>query len=203
MGKYTAAAKNAMLNELGTLITHVGLHTAGTAVTGITGEADTDLFTKVGHGFTNGDLVILTELSGGTGLNAGDANNANEAAWPYFIVGVSGNDFQISHTAGGAAVAFSTDVTAVKMTELTEISGGSPAYSREAIAWNAASIGSMDDSTNGAVFDVPAAAVVDYVGYWSASTNGTCYAIDKVTQETFGGQGTYTLTDADLDLNAS
>jgi hypothetical protein len=82
-----------------------------------------------------------------------------------------------------------------------ELSGGSPAYARKAITWNAATGGSMDDS-NVPVFDVPAGATVLYVGLWSAVTGGIFYGAALVTQETFGGQGTYTLTDMDLDLNA-
>lgn len=84
----------------------------------------------------------------------------------------------------------------------SEVSGGSPAYARVAIAFNAASAGSMDDSTNGAVFNVPAGTTVTHVGFWSASTSGTWLAYDDVTSETFAAQGTYTITDADLDLNA-
>ncbi len=83
-----------------------------------------------------------------------------------------------------------------------EVSGGSPAYARVAIAFNAPSAGSMDDSTNGATFNVPAGTTVTHVGFWSASTSGTFLAYDDVTSESFGAQGTYTVTDADLDLNA-
>jgi hypothetical protein len=86
-------------------------------------------------------------------------------------------------------------------TGTNELSGGSPAYARKAITWNAAAAGSMDDS-NVPVFDVPAGATVLYVGLWSAVTSGTFYGAALVTQENFGGQGTYTLTDMDLDLNA-
>ena len=82
-----------------------------------------------------------------------------------------------------------------------EISGGSPAYIRKAITWNAADAGSKDDS-NVPVFDVPGSTTVLYVGFWSAESGGTFYGAALVTQEDFGGQGTYTLTDADLDLNA-
>ena len=108
----------------------------------------------------------------------------------------------MSETSGGAAVDFTTALTDATFEELTEISGGSPAYARVAIAFNTPALGTMDDSTNGAAFNVPAAAVVDYVGFFSAETAGTLLGIDPVTQETFGAQGTYTLTDADLDLNA-
>jgi hypothetical protein len=84
----------------------------------------------------------------------------------------------------------------------SEVTGGSPAYARKAIAWNAATGGSMDDSTNGAVFDVPAGTTVTWISGWN--TAGTVrYFKKSVTAEAFGAQGTYTLTDADLDLNGA
>lgn len=83
----------------------------------------------------------------------------------------------------------------------SEISGGSPAYARKACTWNPAASGSMDNS-NTPVFDVPPATTVAYVGFWSALTNGIFYGSADVTDEVFAGQGTYTLTDADLDLLA-
>jgi hypothetical protein len=81
-----------------------------------------------------------------------------------------------------------------------ELSGGSPAYARKANAWNPASGGSKDNS-NQPVFDVPAGGKVLYVGFWSLVTGGVFYGAALVTEENFGAQGTYTLTDADLDLN--
>jgi hypothetical protein len=81
-----------------------------------------------------------------------------------------------------------------------EITGGTPAYARKAIAWNAAASGSMDDSTNGVVFDIPASTTVAWVSGWN--TAGTVrYFKKQVTSEAFAAQGTYTITDADLDLN--
>lgn len=82
-----------------------------------------------------------------------------------------------------------------------EVAGGSPAYARKAITWNGAAAGAMDDS-NTPAFDVPAGTTVKYVGLWSALSGGTFYGSDAVTNEAFAGQGTYTLTDMDLDLNA-
>ena len=80
-----------------------------------------------------------------------------------------------------------------------EVSGGSPAYARKAIAWNAASGGAIDDST-APVFDVPAGTTVSWISFWN--TAGTVrYAKKDVTDEVFGAQGTYTLTDVDFDLN--
>jgi hypothetical protein len=81
-----------------------------------------------------------------------------------------------------------------------EVAGGSPAYARQAIAWNAAAAGSMDDSTNGVVFDVPAATTVSWISGWN--TAGTVrYFKKNVADEVFTNQGTYTVTDGDLDLN--
>jgi len=82
-----------------------------------------------------------------------------------------------------------------------EISGGAPAYIRKAITWNPAAAGSID-SQNAPVLDVGAGKTVSYVGFWSAESGGVFYGSALVTEEVFGAQGTYTLTDADLDLNA-
>lgn len=82
-----------------------------------------------------------------------------------------------------------------------EVTGGSPAYARKANTWNAASAGNLDNS-NAPVFDVPGGTTVTHVGFWSAVSAGTLYAYAAVTNESFGAQGTYTATDADLDLNS-
>src|SRR3990167_10447667 len=56
----------------------------------------------------------------------------------------------------------------------SEVSGGTPAYIRKVVTWNAAAAGAMDDS-NAPVFDVPASTTVAYVGFWSAVTVGTFF----------------------------
>jgi hypothetical protein len=48
-----------------------------------------------------------------------------------------------------------------------ELSGGSPAYARQTIAWNAASGGSMAKSASDPEFNVPAGATVLYMGLWN------------------------------------
>jgi hypothetical protein len=69
------------------------------------GEADTDLLTTAGHGLAAGDSIVFTSLTGGTGLVTGTT---------YYIIatGLTANDFEVSLTKAGAAVDFSTDVTA-------------------------------------------------------------------------------------------
>lgn len=194
---FTTAAKNNMLdcglrNQTPSIsITHVGLLTKGANITGVTSTGSPDTFTKTAHGLSNGDLIVFSSVTGGSGLVAGH---------PYFVVNTAANTFQVALTSGGSAVDLSSDVTAATVNKLTEVSGGSPAYARAAITLAAAAGGLVDDSTNGATINVPAAGVVDYVSAHSASTAGTLMAISPVTQETFGGQGTYTVTDAKFDL---
>lgn len=79
-----------------------------------------------------------------------------------------------------------------------ELLGGSPAYARVALAWGSAASGVRSTSAP-VVFDVPAAATIVEVGYWSAPTGGTFYGSRAVTQEDFAGQGTYTIAAGDID----
>jgi hypothetical protein len=81
-----------------------------------------------------------------------------------------------------------------------EISGGTPAYARKAVTWGAAGSGTMDDS-NVPVFDIPNGTTVMHIGFWSLVSGGVFYGSAAVTNEVFAGQGTYTLSGADLDLN--
>lgn len=82
-----------------------------------------------------------------------------------------------------------------------EVTGGSPAYARKAVAWNAASGGTATQNGD-VVLDVPAGTTVSWVSLWN--TAGTVRYLKKdVTDEVFGAQGTYTIkgTTSTLDLN--
>jgi len=81
-----------------------------------------------------------------------------------------------------------------------EVTGGSPAYARKAVAWNTAS-GGIATQNGDVVFDVPACTVA-WVSLWN--TAGTVRYLKKdVTDEIFAGQGTYTIkgTTSTLDIN--
>lgn len=80
-----------------------------------------------------------------------------------------------------------------------EVTGGSPAYARQPCSWGAASGGNID-LTGTEVFDIPAGTTVRRLGFFSALTSGTYYGDAELTDEAYGGQGTYTLTDADISL---
>jgi hypothetical protein len=86
-------------------------------------------------------------------------------------------------------------------TASNEVTGGSPAYARKAVAWNAAS-GGVATQNGDVVLDVPAGTTVAWVSLWN--TAGTVRYLKKdVTDEVFGAQGTYTIkgTTSTLDLN--
>lgn len=57
----------------------------------------------------------------------------------------------------------------------TEVTGGSPAYARKAITWNAGA-SRAKDIVAAVTFDIPAGTTVRNIGLWSASTAGTLRA---------------------------
>ena len=80
-----------------------------------------------------------------------------------------------------------------------EVTGGSPAYARRPVVWNAASGGSKVLSA-GVTFDVPAGVTVRRVGLFSASTAGVYFGEGEITDEVYAAQGTYQLTAATLSV---
>lgn len=59
-------------------------------------------------------------------------------------------------------------------TGANEVTGGSPAYAREAVTWGAAASREVDIAS-AVAFDVPASTTVYWVGMWSALSAGTYY----------------------------
>lgn len=82
----------------------------------------------------------------------------------------------------------------------SEVTGGSPAYARLAVTWTAPSAGLIRPTAN-LVFDIPAGGVVDEWRGFTASSGGTDYGGAALTEETFAGQGTYTLLAASTDID--
>jgi len=94
-------------------------------------------------------------------------------------------------------MALCTDDTAT-----TEVTGGSPAYARKAVTWDAAGTGGAGKiQLNGTLptFDVPACTVKS-VAFYDAATAGTQYAMYNVTDETFAAQGVYLITSGSITL---
>lgn len=81
---------------------------------------------------------------------------------------------------------------------INEISGGTPAYGRQAVTFGSPSSGAMA-TTASMTFNVPASATVAFVGYWSAPTGGTFLgsrALDA--SQNFATAGTFTVNIGDL-----
>lgn len=76
----------------------------------------------------------------------------------------------------------------------TELTGGSPAYARQAITFGAAAAGSMAMSGGTRQFNVPASSTVNQFDLYSALAAGTRYGSGSLTSEVYGGQGLYDLT---------
>jgi hypothetical protein len=74
----------------------------------------------------------------------------------------------------------------------TEISGGSPAYARLALAWQAT--GNNPNTATAQPFNVASGTTVNGYGQHSAVTAGTYYSGVGVTPFTASSQATYTVT---------
>jgi hypothetical protein len=98
----------------------------------------------------------------------------------------------------GAALYMSLHSASPGANGANELTGGSPAYARQALTWGSASGGVA--SVSGTVsFNIPAGSTVAYVGLWSASTSGTWYgAVQLASSESYTGQGVYQVTAASL-----
>jgi len=70
----------------------------------VTGVAATDIISHAGHTFVDNDPVVFTSITGGAGIVVGTV---------YFVrSSVAGTSYQISATTGGAALNFTTDISA-------------------------------------------------------------------------------------------
>lgn len=76
------------------------------AISAIVGTASGDVFTLAGHGLLAGDRVRFTALTGGAGLATGT---------DYYVRDVTAATFKLAASLVGAAVNFTTDVTAATL----------------------------------------------------------------------------------------
>lgn len=85
-------------------------------------------------------------------------------------------------------------------TGANEVTGGTPAYARQACAFDAAAAGSAALSA-AVTFDIPASTTVAYIGLWT--TAGPVFrGYYQVAAEAYAAQGTYEVEAGTIDLNA-
>ena len=102
-----AFAANLESNATGAQALHgiLGPELSGTA------EADDEGVDITGHGLEAGDRVIITaKTTAGT-----DVFTTNR---PYYVLAVDANSFQLALTAGGSAIAFATDYSAITVRQI-------------------------------------------------------------------------------------
>ena len=88
----------------GTILQNSGLVVDDAVVAySATGDAATDVITATGHIYTANQTVIFSSITGGAGLSANTV---------YFVRDISGSTFKVSATSGGAAINFTTNITA-------------------------------------------------------------------------------------------
>ena len=77
----------------------------------VTGDAITNTLTAVGHNLQNGDVVVFSSLTGGSGLSANPGGNYFQGH--YSVINVSGDTFQLASAGTTTPVIdFTTDITA-------------------------------------------------------------------------------------------
>jgi hypothetical protein len=102
---------------------------------------------------------------------------------------------------GTQALYVSVHTTDPGSTGTAEATGGSPAYARQGVTWNAAASGSKTASSTPS-FDL-AAGTYRYLGLWTAVTGGTYWGkILLPSAQTFGAQAVMPVSSTTLDLNA-
>lgn len=84
-------------------VTDVFLSGSPTAYTSVTGVASTDTLTITGATLADGMAITLTSLTGGAGFTTGVG---------YYAVSSSGATCKLATTPGGAAIDFTTNITA-------------------------------------------------------------------------------------------
>ena len=98
-----------------------GLSLDSPTVYAATGVASTDVITATGNTFSDGDRVVMPELTGGAGLTANVI---------YFVRDRSGSTLKLAATKGGAAINFTTDISAATISKVpTGKISGSPEVS--------------------------------------------------------------------------
>lgn len=95
----------------------------------------TDTFTLAGSGLANGDIIVFNSVGTITGISINV---------PYYVIGVSGNNFQISVTYNGSAV------------DLTGATTTMPIFRETATFRNARAIGYIYAGTAGNINLLPA-----------------------------------------------
>lgn len=196
----TGEGKNIMLNALyHTTNRYVGAGEAAAATPVEASAAGTVI--KKTNTLTNGQMIYFSVVSGGAGTSTVPGIVALR---PYYVIGRTSSQFEVSSTEGGSAVTFATELKAaseyVVLTEIVYAESGK----RIVTAFGAASEGKIEDAT-GHVLKIPAGKRVNAEMYNEAEegVGGSKHWLGisvLTTPETYGSNGTYEVKSTEADL---
>ena len=124
-------------------------------------------------------------------------------------LGSTGGPRAIS-TANGASVATASTYISLHTADPTttggsEATGGSPAYARKLVTWNAATFSAGIETVTSAVsatFDVPAGTYA-WFGIWDAASAGNYLMGGTCTSQVFSAQGQYAIASGGITVTAT
>lgn len=97
---------------------------------------------------------------------------------------------------GQAAKFISVHSTDPGTTGAGELTGGTPAYARQAATWTTPTTDTLT-LANQPLFNIPPSSTAAYVGFYTAATGGDLlWSRPLPAPEVYAGQGTYTLLSA-------
>jgi hypothetical protein len=132
-----------LLNDISSTDTTIKVSNLEKSFTGVSGLSATNVFTKLGHDLTNGTVITLSSLSGGSNLSTSSTF--------YYVINsdIAKGTFQLSTSASGSVQTLGSDVASVTINVSNYskfASSGSILIDDEVISYTTAS--SDPDSTN-------------------------------------------------------
>lgn len=186
---YLGEARNFMLEKLAEKVKAVGaLEATATNVVTWANSGTKILKSNVAHGLTTGQLVVLTAIGG--------TQTALVAERPYYVKEVSSTEIELSQTSSFVAEEWTGTITSATFVKLAEI-----AETRAAVTM-AAPVKSLSEDATPVTIAATGACSYEYIGFYSALTVGTLYAVAKVTKETLAAAGSIEVKRSALDLLA-
>ncbi|KKK66727.1 hypothetical protein LCGC14_2961180, partial [marine sediment metagenome] len=114
-GTFNEPANNSTKRQTRGLLAAITTNVSDVAVNSTAldgGSSSDDVLAEAAHGLTDGDKIQFTALTGGAGLVIN---------MTYFVVTATTGTFQLAATSGGAAIDFTTDISAATYEEVTDL----------------------------------------------------------------------------------
>lgn len=135
------------------------------SIIAVTGTESTNVINAAAHGLANGTRVKFTALTGGAGLTTGTT---------YYVVTTAANTFQLALTAGGAAINFTTNISAATIAAAVWTCA---CYDQDTMAVALADLGLTFDTATGVLRGTFKAAGFYNLIFTATNADGTSAAV--------------------------